>query len=232
MPAMDEKEHRYERKFVVEAAQMSLPQVRAAILLHPAFFRQAYPPRFINNIYLDSGGLVHYQANLDGIGDRLKIRIRWYGDLFNPAIKPTLEYKYKRGMVGSKDQYPMRPFKVDEGISRANLAAILRGDHNLPFSVKADLGGLRAALLNRYYRLYYESIDRCFRITIDSGLAYYHLPHLSGNHLHRQTDHEHIVVELKYNAEHDRAANRISANFPFRLSRNSKYALGIERVYI
>ena len=232
MAAMNEIDFRYERKFVVETTEMNLHQVRAAVMLHPAFFRQAYPPRFINNIYLDSDSLIHYQANLDGIGDRLKIRIRWYGDLFGPVIKPTLEYKFKRGMVGCKVQYPMQPIQVDEGFSRANLTAALRTQHNLPSVVQTDLGGLRATLLNRYFRLYYESVDGHFRITIDSDMSYYHLPPLSGNHLYRQTDRDHIVIELKYNARHDRTANRIAAHFPFRLSRNSKYALGIERVYI
>jgi hypothetical protein len=232
MTVMDDKNYRYERKFVVETTEMSLHQVHAAVKLHPAFFRQAYPPRFINNIYLDSNGMGHYQANLDGIGDRLKIRIRWYGDLFNPAVKPTLEYKFKRGMVGSKESYPMQPFAVSERFSHANLAAVLRANHNLLPSVQADLGGLRAALLNRYYRSYYESADRCFRITIDNDMSYYHLPRLSGPGMHRQTDRGHVVIELKYNAENDRSANRIAAHFPFRISRNSKYALGIERVYI
>jgi hypothetical protein len=232
MTAMKNNDFRYERKFVVESAEMSIHQVNAAVKLHPAFFRQTYPPRFINNIYLDTYGLGHFQANLDGIGNRLKVRIRWYGDLFSPTVRPTLEYKYKRGMVGCKDQYPMLPFAVSESFSHTSLSAVLRANHNLPPTVQADLGGLRAALLNRYFRSYYESADRCFRITIDSEMAYYHLPRLSGHHLHRQTDHEHIIVELKYNAEHDHTANRIAAHFPFRLSRNSKYALGIERVYI
>ena len=54
MTAMNDNDNRYERKFVVEAAEMSLHQVRAAVKLHPAFFRQTYPPRFINNIYLQN----------------------------------------------------------------------------------------------------------------------------------------------------------------------------------
>ena len=35
------------------------------------------------------------------------------------------------------------------------------------------------------------------------------------------------VVELKYGLEDDRLANRISNEFPFRLSKNSKYVNGV-----
>ena len=39
----------------------------------------------------------------------------------------------------------------------------------------------------------------------------------------------HNVVELKYNLENDRLANSISNQFPFRLSKNSKYVNGVNQ---
>ncbi len=43
---------RYEKKFI--ARGFTLAEVLARIRLHPSAFREAYPPRIVNNIYLDS----------------------------------------------------------------------------------------------------------------------------------------------------------------------------------
>jgi hypothetical protein len=42
---------RYEKKFIAEG--FTLPEVLARVKRHPAAFREVYPPRIVNNIYLD-----------------------------------------------------------------------------------------------------------------------------------------------------------------------------------
>jgi hypothetical protein len=49
--------------------------------------------------------------------------------------------------------------------------------------------------------------------------------------LHSQTNHHNLVVELKYDIDQDLNANRVASFFPFRVTKNSKYVEGIERVY-
>ena len=89
------REYRYERKFLVD--QLDVHQVLALVKLHPAMFYQPYPPRYVNNLYLDTEGLDNYQDNVSGVGDRRKVRLRWYGDLFGDVDRPVLEFKIKRG---------------------------------------------------------------------------------------------------------------------------------------
>ena len=48
--------------------------------------------------------------------------------------------------------------------------------------------------------------------------------------MHRVANDHDVIVELKYDTEHDEYANRISASFPFRLSKNSKYVNGIDQL--
>ena len=71
------------------------------ILLSPAFFKEIYYERRVNNIYLDSFDYANYYANINGEQNRVKQRIRWYGDTFD-AKTPILEYKIKHGELGIK----------------------------------------------------------------------------------------------------------------------------------
>jgi hypothetical protein len=49
--------------------------------------------------------------------------------------------------------------------------------------------------------------------------------------IHRQVDWHAVVVELKYDVAQELAAGRVASFFPFRVTRNSKYVQGMERVY-
>jgi hypothetical protein len=106
------RDYRYERKFLVD--RLDVHQVRALVKLHPAMFYEPYPPRYVNNLYLDTEELDNYQENVSGTGERRKVRIRWYGDLFGLIEKPVLEFKIKSGLVGTKVTYPFAPFTFDK----------------------------------------------------------------------------------------------------------------------
>ena len=100
---------RYERKFLI--SQLSRHEIESIIRLHPAAFSEIYHQRFVNNIYFDTVGLSAYKDNLTGISDRLKVRIRWYGDLFCLIEEPFLELKIKRGFLGGKLRFPLASFQ-------------------------------------------------------------------------------------------------------------------------
>ncbi len=106
----DSRVYRYERKFLVSAVDVH--QARRMVKQHPGMFFEPYPPRFINNLYLDTRGLDYYAANVSGTMNRRKVRIRWYGDLFAGMQDPTLEIKRKTGLVGHKIQYPFPPLQL------------------------------------------------------------------------------------------------------------------------
>ncbi|MCE5230667.1 polyphosphate polymerase domain-containing protein [bacterium] len=215
---------RYERKFIAQAH--SLSAVLAVVRRHPAMFREAYPQRVVNNIYLDTPGLRAYFEHVSGVADRVKTRIRWYGDLEGPIDTPTLERKIKRGLVGGKLSYPLSSITDIESLfachdSRSTI-------HDSRLAIREILSGMRATLVNRYSRHYFLSGDGRFRLTVDSRIQFFS-PGASFNPsapiLPRAVP---IVIELKFAPEHALDAARITNLLPFRLGRCSKYVLGIQ----
>lgn len=223
------REFRYERKFLVDQLQAS--QVQWLVKLHPSMFIEPYPPRYVNNLYLDTEDMENYYANVDGAGDRRKVRVRWYGDLFGPVASPVLEVKIKRNLVGTKLQYNFAPFELDGRFCDAYFQGVL-GASELPARVHAELRTMSVVLLNRYARRYYATRDGRYRVTLDTQLTFYRVARQRNSFAHRQVDHTHLVVELKYGVAEEVGAGRVARFFPFEMTKSSKYVQGIERVYM
>jgi SPX domain protein involved in polyphosphate accumulation len=220
---------RLERKCQVD--ELSIHQVRTIIKLHPKLFNSPYPPRFVNNIYLDTNDLDNYFANVFGYPNRQKVRIRWYGDLSGAIIQPMLEVKIKEGLIGLKQAYPLASLRVDHSLCDDKVQQVL-ANSDLPAAVRIDMKNLRMVLINRYYRYYYVSDDGKFRVTLDTELSFYKANYAYSNpYLHSQKCYSQIIVEIKYDNEQDGAAQRVISYFPFRITRSSKYVNGVERVF-
>jgi hypothetical protein len=220
-----EDEPRYERKFFITGA--SLAEVEACVKRNPAFFREVYYERAINNIYLDTRGRQYYFENVDGAANRTKARIRWYGPLTGFISRPVLEFKIKVGMLGYKRFFPLIGFSLDEGFTARHLRELLDAA-NLPKEAAFPMSYLEAALVNRYRRRYYLSADGLYRITIDFDLGFYNVHAWGNSFLSRSMHPNKLVLELKYARSHHEQAERISSVLPFRLSRMSKYVLGMD----
>ena len=228
MPVEQHKtDYRYERKF--QLRELCLPEVESVIRLNPALFREIYWQRWINNVYLDTWSRTSYQDNVIGASDqRAKIRIRWYGDLFGTVDRPTLELKIRQGLLNRKESFPLEPFEMDPAISVGVIRQSIRAAR-LPRGLEHDLLKLDMALINRYQRKYFLSADRDYRVTVDSCLEFRSLEGHGSSLRGRWLDPSLIVVELKYQPDHDGRAGHVSQHFPFRLSRSSKYVMGIEQ---
>ena len=61
----------------------------------PYDLKEKFNSRNVNNIYFDTQNNDCLKEHLDGIKDRYKIRIRWYGE-FERFFKPILEFKIKK----------------------------------------------------------------------------------------------------------------------------------------
>lgn len=215
---------RYERKFVVTV--MSHAQVERHLRRHPALFRQAYRPRFVNSIYFDTPSLRNYRDSIEGEAHRLKYRIRWYGDLQGPVTAPRLEIKEKFGLVGGKHTFDLAGFDFSSALGRDRLTGALAGV-TPPFQLRNALRAVRPVLVNRYLRSYWLSADGRFRITVDSGMAYYRLAGRNCLLSKPIQDTGKVIVELKYPTESDDRATGISQRLPCRLSKSSKYVTGV-----
>jgi len=218
---------RYERKFLLE--DLGPHQVQSILRLHPALFRPLYHPRWVNNVYLDDRDLGNLRANVDGNTVRTKLRIRWYGALQGRIEGARCEQKIKRGLVGTKRVHPLPPFEFGPGFGRPTLAELLARTPDMPVGMRRELQDCLPVLTNRYLRRYFRSADRRFRITLDTDLQFLPLRGLGNSLLPRHSDRRVVILELKYaRADDDRAAV-IAGNFPFRLTKSSKYVAGLTR---
>ena len=215
-------EYRCERKFLTG---LRSEEVETLLRAQPALFREIYPERCVNNLYLDTPDDRDYLDNVDGLSERRKTRVRWYGTTFGRVEVPVLEFKIKRGYRGTKVAYPLGPLAMESGFSATDLhAAIEKSD--LEYSVRLELRALEPRLLNCYRRKYFLSASGRFRATIDSELSYYAVGRWRNRFLHRVRDEVHTVLELKYEVGADEAADVITSRLPFRVTRSSKYVMG------
>jgi hypothetical protein len=160
----------------------------------------------------------------------MKVRIRWYGNLFGIIEKPVLELKIKNDLVGEKASFPLVPFSMDEGFQLDTILEVFR-HAEIPEALKMQLLALEPALLNRYSRKYFQSVNHDYRITVDAEMEFYAINAQNNTFSQKYVDAVNTVVELKYDCGKNREAPAITSYFPFRLSKNSKYANGIERLY-
>ena len=215
---------RYERKCRVDRA--SKQQVWYHIKHHPAFFREIYVPRQINNIYFDTPQFKYYKANEIGIANRKKVRIRWYGPLANLATSPQLEININSGLVGDKLFYPLSNFLLSDEFS-PDFFVNLAKDNQLPAIVIEELKHVRPTLFNTYYRSYFQSANKKFRLTFDEAMSFYRPTFLANRYLNGQQNRHTFIIELKYQLEQDHLAREVFQHFPYRLSKNSKYVNGV-----
>lgn len=222
------QEHlRYERKFFTGC--LLNEEIEGAIKLHPAVFSEIYRERRVNNIYLDSLGMKNYFDNIAGAENRVKVRVRWYGNTFGFIRNPALELKIKRGPMCRKASFPLESFNLDEKFSIEGFHGILRKSQ-LAEALMLDLLCLNFSLLNSYRRRYYLSGDKNYRVTLDSGMEYYAVRAFNNTYVNSFKDYSNSIVEIKYGKEHDAGAYRITHIFPFRMTRSSKYIMGLERL--
>ena len=207
---------RYELKYAVE--HLSHEAIIAQLMNHPASFRELYPDRQVNNYYFDTPGFHCFHQNVEGHPRRKKMRLRWYGDNHLPTQHSVLELKNKDKELGWKDT-----FKIDHKITDGG---------TLVEAVKSAgqfKSELNPVLKNTYLRSYLLSQDGKYRVTIDRQQAFA-IPFTNMSHL--QVDALPVVVELKFEAADVEGAQYITDYLPYRQTKNSKYATGVELLYL
>lgn len=219
---------RYETKFIT--SKLNLNEIINIIKSHPAIFEEVYLKRNVNNIYFDNSNLTSFIDNIEGEKDRKKVRIRWYGNLFGLNKNPALEIKFKTGQLGWKKRFKLNDFNLNRH-DHLNYKKIFNTleKNKLLEKHKLDLHFLTPSLLNSYKRTYYLSYDKKYRITVDNDLLFYSINPIN-NFFNTFTDQERVVIELKYDKSDADGASGITNFLPFRITKNSKYVVGIERL--
>jgi hypothetical protein len=132
----------------------------------------AYPPRQVNNVYFDTATFTGLNANVDGVGDRAKLRLRWYGDEVTRIADAHLELKRKQGMAGWKESAAITgDFNLTALTWPAFTSALRRAD--APEARRWLERFTIPALINAYHRAYYATPDGVLRLTVDTDLHAY-----------------------------------------------------------
>ena len=224
----DGGERRYERKFLIRHVPDAL--VEHVVRLHPAQFSEIYHQRHVNNCYFDTPGLRYFRDAVEGHSRRMKVRVRWYGDLLGAIRRPVLEIKGKHGLVGFKRQFPLPPLALDRTSTLPSLADWLHGA-DASEEIAAAVGALGPTLLNRYSRRYFSCAGGPYRITLDTQLEFYSV---SPPRLRIPPDASHElparILEIKYDESAEDGIPHVTNHLPFRLTKSSKYVTGLQQL--
>ena len=220
--------YRYERKYYISG--INYEYVKTVILNHPALFRSVFYPRMVNNIYFDTPGFDYFYDNVDGNYIRKKIRIRWYDETFAHQKKLTLEHKLKNGLLGDKISYPLAEIYTGEGLEIDQMRNELK-KCKLPIHVSNELLTHFPTLLNRYVREYFISDDGKCRITLDKDLSFFRIN--AGKNFFKTSYHipDDLIMEMKYSPDDEPVAINISQKIPFRVTKSSKYVIGVQNLF-
>lgn len=213
-------ENRYEIKFTFPINQVN--QIKAYIKSSNLGFLKVFNDRKISSIYLDRENYNYGFENICGFSERKKFRYRFYDD---DMKKIRFEIKYKKGSI-----YEKRFFNLLEPYSysyyRNPLLKIFKGKKEM-----LDIINLKPVLLCSYYREYFVSNCKRFRVTLDSKIGFSKIiPIYSFDQILNQLQIiNNGVLELKTSVENIYFSENIFDNFPLRVSKHSKYEIGLSK---
>lgn len=218
---------RYENKFTIDS--FFKEELIYFIRNHPYCFSKHYENRNVQNIYLDTLNFDFFRQNINGDSERKKVRIRWYGDLYN-ALNPKLEIKYKSGTTGTKKYFELENFSISPLSFNKNIVSILKNS-TIPQYKKSKYNNLIPTCINSYKRKYYLSQNKKCRLTLDYNIRYYYPS--SGLKINKEffLSDDFLVMELKYDVKDKLFSNSFSNFFPMRIARNSKYVNAIKKFF-
>ena len=204
MEEHQKNKYRYERKYVFQQTKY----FNLISELYKKGFFEIHNPRVVNNIYLDDWNFSSVVDNIDGVSERRKHRIRWYGEPFGLS-KKFYEQKIKKEFVGEKKINFLGKFKLNS----------LESIHELYKRVSVDKFkiDLQPKLYNSYLRKYFSNPKEKIRITLDTKLFFYSpITKLHFNDFK-------IIIEIKY----DRYSSFLNEFKNHNMTKYSKYVKGI-----
>ena len=214
-----DNEYRYEIKYKIHHNQNLLLENWLSTKINKATI---YEPRWNNTIYYDTTDLSSAEDNLSGYSDRVKYRVRWYGNNLI-SQKLNIEYKIKKNKLSYKKIFKSN-LKLNDlvSINPFNLNFYNKENEDDKEFVFNILGSrnyypiIQIKYLRQYF--YYDKI----RITVDKKLDY----KLYNNKNFSSSD-DNIILELKTNEKNLINLKNLISKIPFMVTRNSKYLTGL-----
>ena len=209
---MISKIKRFERKWLFKSNN-SLSLV-SALIRSNLFFRTQFLPRKVNSIYFDTHNYTSIRQNLDGVSNKKKIRIRWYGNK-NIITDPVIEIKSKKGFETKKESSKI---KALNDIKLSNLG-LIKEQLNIKIKSKKII---YPVLTTHYQREYFISLNGKIRATVDYNLQSIFLNNLSQIDIVKNFNNI-CILEFKYPTGFDNYVRKNLKDLTLRLSKNSKF---------
>ena len=212
---MISKIKRFERKWIFRNGNyLSLIN---ALIRSKLYFEPHFPKRHVNSIYFDDNKYSSVIENLDGVSNKKKFRVRWYG---NQKIinNPIFEIKSKRGFETKKTSNKINELKNLKFPNMENLEFI-KNTVNKKLNLKKTIYPL---LTTAYEREYFISHDRKIRATIDYNLKSIFLKNMSQLDIIKNFNSI-CILEIKYSTKLDKYVRGNLKDITLRLSKNSKF---------
>jgi hypothetical protein len=214
-------EKRIELKEVFENQDRNL--IDRAISVSRFSFRQTYPNRIVNSLYLDTLNFKSLEESIEGGSLRRKARIRWYGKQLSET-DATLEFKLKHGHLSWK-KLLKKAFIIDPSENSWDKFVSPTSYNGIAISY---LYNLIPQSIVSYHRSYYASFDDKVRITIDRELqTYSQLSSLYCNLKYEKLFLNKIIMEIKVSENNQIILKEVLNDFPFSQKRFSKYCASL-----
>lgn len=198
--------NRLEKKFIYNIGDESYKY-----FLISGMFKETYPKRVVNSIYFDTDIYQDVWDNINGFGNRKKIRIRWYNELNNSPV--FIEEKKKIGFVTQKKIENLGNFK-----NFSDLTLFIKNEYYQKSSLfKNKKINIKKALILQYERNYFELYNKKLRVTVDKKLKIFQ------KFPNKFIENDKLIIELKYSVKNSSYVNNFVKN-NFLENRNQKYS--------
>ena len=205
---------RFERKWVFD----SIDYNQLFILLNRSkfSFSNQFHDRQVNSIYFDDVYYSSIKQNIEGISEKKKYRLRWYGD-FKYIRNPIFEIKIKKEFQVIKKNFDLPNNIIFNLLNHNDIEKIkLLINKNFNFINK-----IYPVLTTHYLRSYFISSNKLVRSTVDRNLKSL-LLHKNRN-LNIIKEYKDIILELKYDLNLDKYVRNNLSEMSARFSKNSKF---------
>jgi hypothetical protein len=179
----------------------------------------------VRSVYFDDPSFSACHANLDGVGLRRKVRIRWY-DALQPGDHFFFEIKWRNNRVTGKHRWEIRSeiplADVPLLAAREHLQSMIPTDHQANVFGYSD-----PVMIVEYKREHYVSLDKVFRFTIDYDLKFYDLyGRRNFQFSFPSSCDDFLVLEAKFPPGCDGELRQLLYPFAPRIGSSSKYVQG------
>ncbi len=159
---------RRETKYVMEGADVGM--IRSILATNCSRVVHANRVSVVRSIYFDDFRMTSCFQNIEGVGKRNKVRIRWYDQLV-PGCHFFFEVKWRNNLLTGKHRYEI---KSDRPISEMTFPEIWNElEKVLPSKLhRMLLKYSNPTVMVEYKREHFVSMDKRARLTLDYDLVF------------------------------------------------------------